>query len=193
MRHTCHQMPVTAPPNVLMGDVETLKFISLKTPVCLWFPRSPLSSPGHVQFFALGFPNQCLRPALPWPLPHAYIISSPSALHPTMQTLPPYCTHYVEHSKYLLEKGEKWFAHGCPRPPQYHLSPEPFPTRVPFQAYLYSDAHPQLGLGGKDRSPAQEYTSHSGSTARHRGPWSAHSTGRRWCCHTCSWPPRLCC
>lgn len=101
-----HDSPSKCPDGAC-GDLT-----SLKTPACLWFPvsaRSPLSSPGHVQSFALGFPNQCLRPVLPRPLPNAYIISSPSTSLPTTQTLPPYCTHYVEHSKYLLEKGDKWF------------------------------------------------------------------------------------
>lgn len=100
---------------------------------------------------------------------------------------------YVDHSKYLLEKGEKWFSHGCLRPSSCHLSPEPFSARVLFPAYVHSDVHPRLGLMDKPRSPAQGCTSHSGSTAHHRGPWSVHSSDQNCCCHTCNRPPETGC
>ena len=126
-------------------------------------------------------------PALPLPIssprPH-----TPACLPYVLTTLT-----YIDHSKYLLEKGEKWFAHGCPRPSSCHLSSEPFSARALFPAYMHSDVHPQLGLKDKPRIPAQGCTSHSGSTAHHRGPWSVHSSDQNCRCHTCNWPPEMGC
>lgn len=99
----------------------------------------------------------------------------------------------VDHSKYLLEKGEKWFAHGCPRPSRCPLSPEPPLARALFLAYVHSEAHLQSGSGGMPHSPAQECTSHLGSTAPHRGPWSVHSIGQRCSHRTHSRPPEMGC
>lgn len=76
-------------------------------------------SPGLLQSFALGFPHQGLRSALPF-LPPSCTISSPSASYlttcPHLLTIPP-CSEY---SKDLLEEGGKWFALGpqgvnCPQ------------------------------------------------------------------------------
>lgn len=156
-------------------------------PLVPWLCRksSLLQSPS---VFCLGFPYQCLWAVVPWPLPHTCTTS-----HPIMPTLPPCHTHYVDHSKHLLDNREKWFVRDCPRPSRCHLFSEPPPARAPFSAYMHSDAHPQSSWGDRPGSLSQECISHSGSTVPHRGPWSVHSSGRRCPHHTGSWPPEMDC
>lgn len=67
------------------------------------------------------------------------------------------------------------------------LLPEAPPPGL-FPAHQRSAAHPQSGVEGRPRSPSQECSGHSGSTAPHRRPWSARSSGRRCPHHTCSRP-----
>lgn len=167
---------------------------SLRASACLWLPggcwtSAPVPRPSSV--FCPEFSPSARQPALPWPLPRACTISS-SASHLTRRPDPLTIAVCIEYSKDLQERGKKWFAPG-PRPSRYQPSPEPPPVRALSPAHRHSDAHPQSGLGGRPRSPSQESTAHSRSTAHHRGSWSFHSGGQSCSRHTCSRLPGMGC